>query len=229
MWERMGSGGLRGLQILRSGVQSVRGGFDSHAFPPLFGLALLVVLSGVAFRECGAQTPERLAPDSTARADTSRGRIVTVGERSSRADSAARARAVKQKLLDQPRFVMMRSLLIPGWGQLHNRAWIKAVLVAGGEGWLVTRLIEDDRALRDLDAEVVAARALDDLTAENQAVDRYNARLDRYVGRQWLLGGLLVYALMDAYVDAHFVNFKIQFENDPARPAGARLGLEKRF
>src|SRR5437667_11960345 len=33
--ERLGSGGPRGLQILRSGVESVRGGFDSHAFPPL--------------------------------------------------------------------------------------------------------------------------------------------------------------------------------------------------
>src|SRR5580765_8035129 len=33
-WERMGSGGLRGLQIPRSGAIRVRGGFDSHAFPP---------------------------------------------------------------------------------------------------------------------------------------------------------------------------------------------------
>src|SRR5437016_375468 len=32
--ERMRSGGLRGLQILVSGASGVRGGFDSHAFPP---------------------------------------------------------------------------------------------------------------------------------------------------------------------------------------------------
>ncbi len=32
--ERMGSGGLRGLQIPLLGVSDVRGGFDSHTFPP---------------------------------------------------------------------------------------------------------------------------------------------------------------------------------------------------
>src|SRR5437879_4600598 len=32
--ERMGSGGPLGLQILMSDAFGVRGGFDSHAFPP---------------------------------------------------------------------------------------------------------------------------------------------------------------------------------------------------
>lgn len=39
----MGPGGPRGLQILRSGVR-VRGGFDSHTFPPIPCFALLTVL-----------------------------------------------------------------------------------------------------------------------------------------------------------------------------------------
>src|SRR5215475_6753744 len=37
--ERMGSGGPPGLQILVSGASGVRGGFDSHAFPPISALA----------------------------------------------------------------------------------------------------------------------------------------------------------------------------------------------
>src|SRR6267378_4235840 len=46
MRERLGSGGPRGLQILRSGVKSVRGGFDSHAFPPIvWGLGLVLALA----------------------------------------------------------------------------------------------------------------------------------------------------------------------------------------
>jgi len=140
-----------------------------------------------------------------------------------------RAPALREGTFDQPRFVMLRSLLVPGWGQFHNRAWLKSALVAGGEAALIVNLVRDGRLLDRIDAEVAAARSAGDVEAENLAVERYNARLDRYVGRQWLLGGMLAYALMDAYVDAHFVNFKIQFENDPARPAGARLGLERRF
>src|SRR5207244_11867323 len=67
---RMGSGGPRGLQILRSGV-SVRGGFDSHAFPPFFAtlFALALSVAGPAY----AQTvePDSLPhPRATVHADT---------------------------------------------------------------------------------------------------------------------------------------------------------------
>ncbi len=31
----MGSGGPRGLQILLSDAKTIRGGFDSHTFPPV--------------------------------------------------------------------------------------------------------------------------------------------------------------------------------------------------
>ena len=35
MREWTGSGGPRGLQILLPGAKTIRGGFDSHTFPPL--------------------------------------------------------------------------------------------------------------------------------------------------------------------------------------------------
>ena len=132
-------------------------------------------------------------------------------------------------VLDEPRFVMLRSLFVPGWGQLHNRAWFKAALVAGGEAWFVSDVVADGRKLKDLDAELAAANRAGDFDARNAAVERYNARLNHMVGREWLLGGLLVYSLIDAYVDAHFVNFRFEFEHDSARPEGVRFGLEKRF
>ena len=138
-------------------------------------------------------------------------------------------RVARMGTLDEPRFVMLRSLLLPGWGQIHNRAWFKAAIVAGGEGWFVSDLVSDNHKLKDLDAAVAAADRAGDYDARNLAVERYNARLDHMVGREWLLGGLLVYSLIDAYVDAHFVNFQFEFEHDSARPSGVRLGLEKRF
>jgi hypothetical protein len=65
------------------------------------------------------------------------------------------------------------------------------------------------------------------------------------VSGQWLLGGMLAYALIDAYVDAHFRTFDIDFRNDPALPrdespepapgggrhdaTGARLSLRWHF
>jgi hypothetical protein len=119
---------------------------------------------------------------------------------------------------EQPRFVMLRSLLIPGWGQAYNRAWIKAVGVAGGEIWLGSIIIDDKNALEVLLAAVEDAQAANDPPRYAEAVNRYNARLDTYVRHQWFFGALLAYALIDAYVDAHFRNFDIEFKHDPALP-----------
>lgn len=249
----MGSGGLRGLQILRSGAHHARGRFDSYAFPPLLAALIagtLAVLAAPAGAQAVAAAPARdsvaaaaldsvavapepaLAPVDSARLAPPASRIIEIADPGSPAARRARrdsTRAARQGTFDQPRFVMLRSLLVPGWGQLHNRAWLKALLVSGGEAVLISNVVQDGRRLKDLDAQVAAARAARDLEAENSAVERYNARLDHYVGRQWLLGGLLVYSLVDAYVDAHFVNFKFEFDHDAALPSGVRLGMEKHF
>ena len=160
------------------------------------------------------------------------GRVLEFADPNSPAARRARRDSIRVAhagLLDQPRFVMLRSLIVPGWGQLHNRAWFKAILIAGGEGIFISDLIEDEKKLKDLDREIAALRPTGDYAAQNAAIERYNARLNHLVGREWLLGGLLVYSLMDAYVDAHFVNFQFEFQHDSARPEGVRLGLEKRF
>ena len=121
---------------------------------------------------------------------------------------------------DTPRWVMLRSLAFPGWGQLHNGSWLKAAVLGGGEIWIIADLVEDDRRIRQLKAEADLAQAEGDNEGYNAAVDAYNSLLEHFVSRQWLLGGLLVYALMDAYVDAHFRDFKVEFEYDRALRGG---------
>ncbi len=133
-------------------------------------------------------------------------------------DTVSRPAAAAGSWTEQPRFVMLRSLLIPGWGQVHNRAWLKAAGVAGTETWLISSILRDQRDLDGLLSEVESARLAQDEARYAAAANRYNARLDTYVGRQWLLGGLLAYALVDAYVDAHFRNFDLEFKHDPALP-----------
>ena len=53
-------------------------------------------------------------------------------EASERRRRSGRAPADDQAL-SEPRYVMLRSALIPGWGQLHNGSWFKAIGVAAGE------------------------------------------------------------------------------------------------
>src|SRR5262245_4436867 len=148
MRERMGSGGLRGLQIPRSGVNRVRGGFDSHAFPPILALlAVLLVASGLPARARGASAPDSTAaadsagvspyvtpsPDSLANSVLGGGTSTTKDQRGPVPRARVRTRAAitdttaaaRTPWYDQPRWVMARSLVVPGWGQVHNHAWWK--------------------------------------------------------------------------------------------------------
>jgi hypothetical protein len=146
--------------------------------------------------------------------------------RGSRLDRRAEAVADTVRLrprrgrFDTPRWVMLRSLAFPGWGQFHNGSWLKAAVLGGGEIWIVAGLVDDNRRIGELRVEADVAKAAGDNEGYNAAVDDYNSLLERSVSRQWLLGGLLAYALMDAYVDAHFRDFKVEFEYDRALRGG---------
>ena len=194
------------------------------------------------------------------------------------------------KRFDLPRWVMLRSLVVPGWGQFHNRAWLKAAMVAALDGTLRVRAFLDERRLADLNDDANAAGTAYDvyqarqssataalasaqseldaaqasgnalairratvrvnwatqrllkagvaLGAANskfsQVADEYNTLFDAAATRRWFLGAVIAYSLLDAYVDAHFKNFGVDFESDPALPGGkppgsVRLSLRWHF
>ena len=173
--------------------------------------------------------------------------ITVVGGESASAQPAKHDTTRKSGWSDQPRIVMMRSLIFPGWGQAYNHAWYKAGAIAAGEVWLGTLIVRDQQHLDDLNAQIEQVR--NDTTStqaeEDQLVTEYNDVLAQQTTRAWFLGAVVVYALVDAYVDAHFRNFEIEFKHDPALPPGTqpadrksglrtgfgnvRLGLRWRF
>jgi hypothetical protein len=208
--ERMGSGGLRGLQILLSGVFDVRGGFDSHTFPPSLlpagpsdgraasrsgalrsavGLGLLAVVLLVT------------APSARADDRPSNPRL------SSPADSAARA----AKPRHDPFGVMVRSAVLPGWGQITNNQPIKAAVVIGGEAFLI------GSALRELDRQQEAIQRSADAAALGDSAGMALADADATFHRDrkitWIWWGLVAHLLSmaDAYVDAHLSTFEADF------------------
>lgn len=202
------------------------------------GSQLLAGLAGAVADSLASDSAAAPAPDSlrVSLAADSVGRGPAEAE--SVPDSAAAARLaligdVRQRpYFDQPRWVMLRSVVVPGWGQAHNRAWFKAIAVASLESWMIYRVVQDERALDDLLQDVEDAQQSNDSEAYEDAVIAYNQRFDESVGRRWLLGAVILYSMVDAYVDAHFVDFGVQFDRDPALPGGrksvgVRLGLRR--
>jgi hypothetical protein len=168
----------------------------------------------------GAAVPDsaRLVPGGSG--------VVTTGRTAGleRADAARGA-------FSAPGWVMMRSAVLPGWGQWYNRQWVKALVIGGVEAGMAYRIYDDNRTLEDLDRRAAEALMNGDLELQNELALQYNDRLDTMVARQWLLAGVIVYALLDAYVDAHFRGFDVEFDSDPALEDGtpSSFGMRARL
>jgi hypothetical protein len=203
-------------------VRTARVVITARAATMLAGVLLLLV---PARGPAHAQTPVHtsVSPDSVNVDLTAMDSLGTPRPVPAPPDTARRLHHTRPRSkYDAPVWVMMRSLVVPGWGQAHNHAWIKAVAVATGEGLLISRLVQDNQALSGLQQDIDAALSAGDEVAYDAEVGAYNARLDVSNRRKWYLGAVLAYSLLDAYVDAHFVDFGVEFSgSDPAVPGGA--------
>lgn len=179
-WEWMGPGGPLGLQILCTGANTIRGGFDSHTFPP-FPARLRRLLRSSVFGPLVLGWLAAASPGTSASAPAE-----------ARPDQVS------------PRGALLRSVAIPGWGQLATGHPRKAgVLLGGAAGLGAWIALETDRAGDAADR----ARA----AATDEEFYRHKAERDRHVERRdglvsWLLF-LWMYNMLDAYIEGHFVDF----------------------
>lgn len=103
-------------------------------------------------------------------------------------DDSSAVRTVKKKT--SPRSVMLRSLVVPGWGQYYNRQYFKAALVFSAEvGLIATSIYWSQKAKGTNDADLI-------LFYEN---NRNTAN--------WFLLGTVLLSMLDAYVDASLADF----------------------
>ena len=89
-----------------------------------------------------------------------------------------------------PTAAMLRSLVVPGWGQFYNGKWFKGIIIAGAEVGLVANAI-----------------VLNQWAKEAETEDERYFYLDNRNLSFWILGATILYSMADAYVDAHLFNF----------------------
>jgi len=126
-----------------------------------------------------------------------------------------------------PGSALLRSAVIPGWGQFYTKHPLKGGLMMLVQGAFIGMALRADGRVKDLTA--------DRQTATDQAVlGVLEGDIEWWRGerRRWILWafGLWLYSMADAFVDAHLYNFEEiepQFEIS-AQPPGAAsptLGL----
>ena len=106
--------------------------------------------------------------------------------RTTKTDSTATAvRTVKS-----PRTAVKRAL-IPGWGQFYNDQIVKGIIVIAGQATLIGLAIHYDQKSKDFPSGS---------SEKERFVDDRNLTF-------WLMGGLTLLSMVDAYIDAQLYDF----------------------
>jgi hypothetical protein len=129
-----------------------------------------------------------------------------------------------------PLGAVLRSAIIPGWGQLYNQSYLKVPVVLGLTGFLVWGIIYEHGNYQDY-ARLYDASITEENPGGNLLHKRfrefYRDRRDTY--GWWLLVSYLL-QLADAYVDAALFGFDV---SDEAKltliPHTGGVGMQLRF
>lgn len=114
--------------------------------------------------------------------------------------------------LRSPRGAMLRSLIIPGWGQYYNQQKTKAVILAGLQlGCAAGIVIADHRAYQNYDR----ANEAETETIKQHYREQYDDNLEWKSFFKWWLILLTLYSVGDAYVEAHLSGFDIHTFDHP--------------
>jgi Family of unknown function (DUF5683) len=197
----MGSGGPRGLQILQSGAKNIRGGFDSHTFPPQSSIARFVVsiavagvlASAISERAIADMQEPAAAPAPDAQADKD----------DAGAAQPAPPPTTGPRYRVSPTRATLQSMVVPGLGQYRAGARVRGAVAFALESYLVTRtLIEHDRAGDDRDRAEEAGMA-GDVAAESEFAASADLHEERRGELLFWTGIAHMFNMLDAYVAAH--------------------------
>ena len=108
-----------------------------------------------------------------------------------------------------PFWVMMRSAVFPGWGQMHNGSWLKALILGGAEAAFLYGVFQEDRLAED------AAKKME-LYPEFESYYRDLSSSHRSKKKDYVWWGAFaaLLSLGDAYVGAHLHGFNAEFRSE---------------
>lgn len=101
-----------------------------------------------------------------------------------------------------PMGAVLRSALIPGWGQFYNESYWKVPVVWGALGWFVYGWIESNNNYTDYRDKYLISGLQRDLSVREFYKDQRDL-FAVYIGLTYFLN------LIDAYVDAHLFDFEV--------------------
>ncbi len=134
----------------------------------------------------------------------------------------------------KPTVALFKSMLVPGWGQLGNRQYIKAGIVIGAEVALIGAVIHYAKKTSDAKKAFDSASNTDDDTLIRETFRTYDNFKDNRNLFSWLSGAVIFLSMFDAYVDAHLARFpkydkKISLQINPGNQKEIKAVVAVKF
>lgn len=120
-------------------------------------------------------------------------------------EAGPQARAEKPRR--SPMGALLRSVAVPGWGQMYNHKYVKSVIVFGAESFFIVKSVQWWTKAEDQYKKVQSTQAGRDFNIYINYRDRRNDYL-------WLTGLAVFLSMFDAYVDAHLSGFDVDLTPD---------------
>ncbi len=106
----------------------------------------------------------------------------------------------EKHLSQNPTVALVRSMLVPGLGQVGNESYLKAGIVAVLETWLISKALDYRNQARDKWGQYSRST---DIDLRNDYYAEYQSARDQRNKYTWFVGITVFLSMFDAYVDAH--------------------------
>ena len=121
---------------------------------------------------------------------------------------------------------VLKSAILPGWGQHYNEQKLKPYIIFGLEaGFITTAVLEDKWTWENFDKANNSAN----VDMKNFYLQRYEYHKNRKNLFIWWSALIYLYNLADAYVDAHLFDFDKHSKGEPRFSLGAKAYNDKAF
>ncbi len=123
----------------------------------------------------------------------------------------------EKRLIQNPTKALLKSMLVPGLGQLGNRKYLKAAVVAGMQAWLISSAIDHGRKASDFKNKFEMSL---DTTERLIFYDNFLDSKDQRNKFTWFAVIVTFVSMFDAFADAHLSGFP-----KDKKPAEDKLSL----
>jgi hypothetical protein len=121
----------------------------------------------------------------------------------------------------------MRSVAVPGWGQLYNHKYVKSAVVFTAETFFIAKAVS---WWHRTETQYNLVQSTTDQIAQFTLFNTYKSYRTRRDDYLWAVGVTVFLSMFDAYVDAHLAGFGVDVTPDFQEPqGGASIKLSWRF